>query len=799
MFSKRAREIILKATLLGSASAAGFAAGPLMDHQQHTAYARSLYMTTESVVLKTAMNGEGSDVVVIPANEAVNVESVHQNQAWANVSWKGNRGYLHTMYLELRTVSDAAPANDAPAQASDNKQSYRKDGFYRFTTQETALRTRPSAAANTLKALPKGSDVLLIDEAGTYYQVYAEGTYGWVLKAHTEDYPTASASLSAAKKPQAQASPVVEKVQTTVWLNLRAAAGTQHRILTTLAPKVELQVLRRSGGWLQVISPEGQGWVHSDFVARLGSPSPQDPGTALPPKTLKTSTALNLRGGAGTSYEILGTVPAGTRVSATAESGSWYFVSVNGRTGWMHKDYLLEALEPSTPDPNPLDGVFPGESLRPDGYHMVARRTADLYLGAGTSYPKTGSASKGTDFLIIDQQKDWLQVYTGGSYRWTQKENLTDYGVPGNQADESQRPVVVLHTTEYVNFRAGEGLNFPIRGVLPPNTQVTLLSRGALFHKVHHNGRDGYIHKDYLKDASKPVNPTPSEPSNPGISQGIRIAPVGPKAQEDIPIQGSTEQSVSRLKVFLNGSYLNDATLSGRSFSYVIPANITRPGTNRLRLEGSSPSGALVGETTFQVNKRPIIVLDAGHGGVDPGAVYPFEGRILQEKEYAFRYTNALKNELSALGFQVIMTRTGDYDLELSERVDVARRYNADLLLSIHHNAGPPAAYGGLTLYPSTMKNPSTQAAQSESRDISELFGKAYENAGMYYRGAYRDVDVTGHTLYLTRNAQSRSILTEVGFLSNASDAQKVTSKTFQQRFPKELAQQIYDFFYRHE
>src|SRR5690606_21912130 len=123
---------------------------------------------------------------------------------------------------------------------------------------------------------------------------------------------------------------------------------------------------------------------------------------------------------------------------------------------------------------------------------------------------------------------------------------------------------------------------------------------------------------------------------------------------------------------------------------------------------------------------------------------------------------------------RVVMTRTTDYDVPRADRASLSNRSDADLLFSVHHNAGSSTVSGGMTLYPSAKANPSTQAAFSESKKLSEMMSSAYSSSGMGYRGAYRDKDMSGGSLYMLRNTNSRSILTEIGFISHAGDVKKI-------------------------
>src|SRR4051812_31883875 len=85
---------------------------------------------------------------------------------------------------------------------------------------------------------------------------------------------------------------------------------------------------------------------------------------------------------------------------------------------------------------------------------------------------------------------------------------------------------------------------------------------------------------------------------------------------------------------------------------------------------------------------RPLVVLDAGHGGRDPGATSPFEAR--REKDVTLAIATAIRDALAASGrVRVAMTREDDRYLVLRDRYEIARRLGAELFISIHADAAP--------------------------------------------------------------------------------------------------------------
>jgi N-acetylmuramoyl-L-alanine amidase len=94
--------------------------------------------------------------------------------------------------------------------------------------------------------------------------------------------------------------------------------------------------------------------------------------------------------------------------------------------------------------------------------------------------------------------------------------------------------------------------------------------------------------------------------------------------------------------------------------------------------------------------KKRVVVIDAGHGGKDPGA----HGSSSREKDITLASARALKTRLERSGrYKVVMTRDSDVFVPLESRVRVARRADADLFISLHADAGPDEKTRGLSVY----------------------------------------------------------------------------------------------------
>ena len=110
--------------------------------------------------------------------------------------------------------------------------------------------------------------------------------------------------------------------------------------------------------------------------------------------------------------------------------------------------------------------------------------------------------------------------------------------------------------------------------------------------------------------------------------------------------------------------------------------------------------------------KKYVIVVDAGHGGKDPGCIGKGGTR---EKDVVLSVARKLKKQLDANGFQTHLTRSGDTYLKLAERAAIAEKKKADLFISLHANANPSRAMKGFSIYTLSEK-----ASDEEAKKLAE-------------------------------------------------------------------------------
>jgi N-acetylmuramoyl-L-alanine amidase len=225
---------------------------------------------------------------------------------------------------------------------------------------------------------------------------------------------------------------------------------------------------------------------------------------------------------------------------------------------------------------------------------------------------------------------------------------------------------------------------------------------------------------------------------------------------------------------------------------------------------------------------KRIVILDPGHGGVDPGAKGP---NGLREKDATLLMAKRLAAVLLARGYEVHLTRTTDTLISLADRPRMANRWKGSepgaLYISIHNNSGVPAAHGFETYF-------LADASTDDERRVADM-----ENAAIKYEKSTRPIgseldqvlnglrndfylkasntfaDVVQHDMAKFHPGPNRgvkranfrvligalmpAVLVEVAFISNPREADLLGSSAFQDKVAYSLAQSVDAFFHDNE
>lgn len=174
--------------------------------------------------------------------------------------------------------------------------------------------------------------------------------------------------------------------------------------------------------------------------------------------------------------------------------------------------------------------------------------------------------------------------------------------------------------------------------------------------------------------------------------------------------------------------------------------------------------------------KNKVIIIDPGHGGNDTGAT---RGNV-EEKDLTLSIATKVQEELNDMGFKnVIMTRSTDKTLSLSERVDIANNNNADIFVSIHINSSVKSEINGIE----------THYYSDNGYNVAKMLHKELtENISATDRGLFKS------KFYVINHTEAPAVLLELGFISNEQERSMLTSKRRQNASAKAIAEGIYNY-----
>jgi N-acetylmuramoyl-L-alanine amidase len=230
-------------------------------------------------------------------------------------------------------------------------------------------------------------------------------------------------------------------------------------------------------------------------------------------------------------------------------------------------------------------------------------------------------------------------------------------------------------------------------------------------------------------------------------------------------------------------------------------------------LEKRAPAGYISG-----IRK---IILDAGHGGKDPGAI---GRRGLREKDVTLDITKRLKLLLESYGFNVFLTRDYDRFVALEQRTSLANQRNADLFISVHANANRVRSMTGFEVYYIADRADDARRAlvSAENADLkledasgapqtlnvkatlwdivlNQNRSEAIELARHICRSASSSLDarvwgVKGAPFYVLKWTRMPAILVEVGFLSNLQEEKLLRNGFYRQQIAEAIAAGIRNY-----
>ncbi len=226
-----------------------------------------------------------------------------------------------------------------------------------------------------------------------------------------------------------------------------------------------------------------------------------------------------------------------------------------------------------------------------------------------------------------------------------------------------------------------------------------------------------------------------------------------------------------------------------------------------------------------KAKQKPLIIIDPGHGGVDPGAI---GANGVYEKHVALALSKELKNQLEASGqYRVKMTRTTDKFIKLSNRVKYARKHNGDLFVSVHADSLRNPTVSGASVYTLSEKASDAQTAKLAAREnkadliagielevedaavmdiLIDIARRDTQNQSKYFANtlvkSFQGTSIKTlkrphrfANFAVLKAPEIPSVLVEAGFMSNKAEANKLNTASHRKKIAKSLKAGIDSYF----
>lgn len=538
-------------------------------------------------------------------------------------------------------------------------------------------------------------------------------------------------------------------------VNIRAGPGTGYPIITQVYHTHRMPVLGQAGGWYNVRLVSGQsGWIAGWLVnIEEQVAAPAAPATNHHTAVVNAS-VLNVRNGPGTGYGVMAQVRHGERYTVLEQSGEWFKISLsNGAAGWV-AGWLVNIT--TTPSGSPGGDETPGE----DKSAVVTGSVVNVRSGPGTNNAVNGQVYQGQVLDILGQSGDWYQVQTNtGLTGWVagwllSVQTAPQQPPPDNDGDGGANDD---GKTDNNNDEPNNGNQDgdPSNGNPDGNGGGKALSL-----KITNN--DGKTRAVLTADAPFAVktfylsNPARLVVDLEGIAAG------------DLPDKiNVNSNTVSQVRT---GYYQKNPDITRLVFDLKNVALHVASQSNdkkRLTIDTYIPDV----EGSYQ---GKVIAIDPGHGGSEPGAIGPNGTR---EEDVNLALGKKVQRLLEAKGAKVIMTRTGDYNVDLYERTNKANKANADIFVSIHFNANTNPSMGGTSTYIYSSNEPAQASRNEESSRLALCV-----QAELVKALGLRDAGIRNANFVVVRTAAAPAILVEVAFISNPSEEKLLNTESFQNK-----------------
>lgn len=528
-------------------------------------------------------------------------------------------------------------------------------------------------------------------------------------------------------------------------VNIREGPGLSYPLVTHANKGDKFPILAENKEWTQLQLTNGKtGWIANWLIAKNTQIVSTNSGNSGTTYVKANTNQLRIRTGPGTSFQIIGYLNKGQKVSILDKNENWIKISSSFGAGWVSSQYLDVQKEQITSNNSNQQATKTG---------MITTNGLNVRKSPSLTSSVIGKLAKGMTVQIYSENNGWMEIQFSNQKAWVSSQYV-DSKPSSSSGSSKTNGTIGTVTANSLNIRNGASLNAKIIGTVNKNQQFPILEELNNWAKIEYkSGSYGWIVSWYLDKSY-------SNKSN-GSGQTVK---------------GSTVTILQNGSNIRKGASLNTDVLyranAGEKFSVVKVTNQwyelkLKNGTTGfvagwiVSLSGSGPQIEKPGADGYLKNKT--IVIDPGHGGQDTGTT---GARGTLEKKLTLRTANLLYDKLKASGANIILTRNSDSYISLPSRVSTSRFQQADAFVSLHYDSNSVRSVRGMTGY---------YYYYSQKPLAEYIYSSTLSETKLNDRG------VRFGDFHVIRENSQKAALIELGYLSNPEEELTLNSGVFQE------------------
>lgn len=384
---------------------------------------------------------------------------------------------------------------------------------------------------------------------------------------------------------------------------------------------------------------------------------------------------------------------------------------------------------------------------------LVTGKAVNVRSGPGLGYAKKALVFKGTAVQALATKGDWTEIkLADGKKGWVKSEYIVvkKTALSPNPKQMAKDKHVEI-TGKVVCLRQGPGTNYPVCEKVKKGEKLPFLEQSNGWFKVKTANGIAYVAGWLARMIEVPV---------------AQAATIG-----TLPVENSENQSSANWKEQAP-AFLENAP---SEFTPDTQNPSTPEKQDQASSESTSPvqAGQETGMTVSESEKGEItIVLDAGHGGYDPGAIGPTG---LMEKQVNLSLALKTQSILEQKGYKVFLTRFDDRYLSLAERVNYVQQVNPDLFLSLHCNGATRRDKRGVSVYFDSSAISEEPLLLVRREKLARII-----QTNLVSSTGLPDLGIQRSGFYVLRQTSVPAVLVETAFITNPEEEVLLGDPSFQ-------------------